>query len=158
MVARFAGRGAARWPSLFYGRQKLAEDHARPDPKPRIALVQGTIDTQFGADIARIKDEAFRQYLDLSQAALAKHANIDLVVWPESMYRWIWFELREGESSRTNCRRKRSPNRSPLWPKRLSTSKCSLMLAVDRVVFTAGGPRRFQFVGSRRLRPAFAAG
>ena len=124
---------------VLYGRQKIAEDHARPDPKPRIALVQGTIDTQFGVDAVRIKDEAFRQYLDLSHAAVAKHKRLDLVVWPESMYRWAWFELHDGGTLPEQL-----PPESPQESlKALGGTaeflEAPLLLAIDRVVFTPSG-------------------
>jgi apolipoprotein N-acyltransferase len=143
------GRPVAWWPILpaaalvmavvFYGRQKVAEDHARPEPKPKIALVQGTIDTQFGVDAVRIKDEAFRQYLDLSRSAAANHEGLDLVVWPESMYRWAWFELHEGGALPEQL-----PPESPQESlKALAGTaeflESSLLLAIDRVVFTPAG-------------------
>jgi apolipoprotein N-acyltransferase len=81
--------------ALVYGKQRL--DAAAPPPAaegelplPKIALVQGTLDTRFGQTMEEYlaaKDRTYQQYLRLSRDAVAAHPDVALVVWPESMYR-----------------------------------------------------------------------
>ncbi len=54
-------------------------------PGLRVALIQGSIDTDFGADPHR-PQRMMRQYSELTYQAMRKHDSIDLVVWPESMF------------------------------------------------------------------------
>jgi apolipoprotein N-acyltransferase len=51
----------------------------------RIALIQAVYDTQFDGNDAR-PITAFQDYLRLSAEAVRRHAPVDLVVWPESMF------------------------------------------------------------------------
>lgn len=55
-----------------------------------VAIIQASLDTTFPGDIKEM-DRAFNQYLELSQQVTSKWraegAKIDLVVWPESMFR-----------------------------------------------------------------------
>lgn len=53
----------------------------------RVALIQGDIRADWKSDIQkqqRIMDE----YETLTEEALSKDPNIDLVIWPETMFRW----------------------------------------------------------------------
>lgn len=70
--------------TLGYGYFRTSGDYTRP--AARVALIQGSIDTELKFDPAQ--DEFIhRQYLDLSYEALAGHGKVDLVVWPETMFR-----------------------------------------------------------------------
>ena len=51
----------------------------------RVALVQGSLDTQFDGDRQRIQD-AFFDYVDLARQAVTERNDLDLLVWPESMF------------------------------------------------------------------------
>lgn len=98
-----AGRGWRLWrlaPAAFllaavlsYGRGRIAaaEDATvEVPPSPRIALIQGTLDTQFGQsreEFLAIKKRTYEEYLGLSLAAVREAPGVGLVVWPESMYR-----------------------------------------------------------------------
>jgi apolipoprotein N-acyltransferase len=65
---------------------KLAND---VPPSPRIALIQGTLDTQFGQsreEVIATRRRTYEQYLALSLDAVREHPGVSLVVWPESMY------------------------------------------------------------------------
>ncbi|MDH3717815.1 MAG: apolipoprotein N-acyltransferase, partial [Planctomycetota bacterium] len=85
---------AARWPlvagavvlvaALVYGHFRTAENPTRQGPK--VALIQGSIDTVFGGDPLRQREQIYQQYMFLSVEALQKDADLDLLVWPESMY------------------------------------------------------------------------
>ena len=54
-------------------------------PGPRIALIQGSIDTEMQHDPG-LRDRAFQQYLDLSRKAVKQTPDLDLIVWPEAMF------------------------------------------------------------------------
>jgi len=51
----------------------------------RVALIQGSLDTVFDIKDERIR-ETYYHYESLTARATAEHPNLDLVVWPESMF------------------------------------------------------------------------
>ena len=55
----------------------------------RVAIVQGSLDTEFGSEKAKLERQntAFQQYLYESEK-VTRSQRIDLVVWPESMFRY----------------------------------------------------------------------
>lgn len=67
-----------------YGSWRVGEEASRPGPK--VALIQGTIDTTLKADPDK-QEEVARHYYELSRRAVAEHDDLDLLVWPETMYR-----------------------------------------------------------------------
>lgn len=70
---------------LLYGRARM---QALPPSEPvaRIALIQGSVDIVWKADPA-MRDEIFRQHFELSTNALSAYGPVDLIVWPETMFR-----------------------------------------------------------------------
>jgi apolipoprotein N-acyltransferase len=71
--------------TLGYGWWRLGQDDAlRPGPK--VALIQGSIDTQVKVD-PNLRDVVHRQYMDLSRQAVRENSDLDLIVWPETMFR-----------------------------------------------------------------------
>lgn len=90
------GRSGAWWPllpaaallggSLLYGHLRLRQLDQDGPPTARIALIQGSIDTQIKFD-PEMRAVVFRHYAGLSQRALRKYGNVDLIVWPETMFR-----------------------------------------------------------------------
>ena len=96
-IAPASERGWRWWPAiplvaaltatLAYGHYRLNQvAPAAGSQRPvRVALVQGSIDTQFDDD----PDHAFElmeQYSSLTEQALNKFDQLDLVMWPESMF------------------------------------------------------------------------
>ena len=69
--------------AIAYGQYRLQYEGYRAGPK--IALVQGSIDTEFGVDPMITKQKIDLEYVGLTLDVLSKHDDIDLVVWPESM-------------------------------------------------------------------------
>lgn len=74
----------------LYGRYRLTE--ARPDEDKgtlRAALIQGSLDTvldtSFAEQQARVQ-RTFEQYGDVTRTALERHQDLQLVLWPESMF------------------------------------------------------------------------
>jgi apolipoprotein N-acyltransferase len=77
---------AALTPTLIYGHWRL--NQAQPGhsgPTAKVALIQGSLDTIFDITPDRIR-EIFDQYNRLTTEAVSNNQNLDLVVWPESMF------------------------------------------------------------------------
>lgn len=69
---------------LGYGYARL--NHAPGRTGPKIALIQGSIDTELKHDPKR-QWQAQQQYTELSLEAKRRRSDLDLIVWPETMYR-----------------------------------------------------------------------
>jgi apolipoprotein N-acyltransferase len=103
-VARMVpwGRRRAWWPlvpaaaalaaALVYGHWRVDEQTTRPGPK--VALIQGSIDIDMKYDPTQ-SQRIFDQYFDLSLEAARKHRDLDLIVWPETMFRYPWYTFDE---------------------------------------------------------------
>ncbi|NUQ62904.1 MAG: apolipoprotein N-acyltransferase [Pirellulales bacterium] len=90
-------RRPAWWPALpivlilaatvVYGRMRIALGQAATDEPPvRIALIQGSIDSTLKYDETR-KSQVHGDYLRLSHDAVDRYGRLDLIVWPETMFR-----------------------------------------------------------------------
>jgi apolipoprotein N-acyltransferase len=92
------GRRGAIWPVLplvalvlgtwSYGHWRMAQDARRPGPK--VALIQGSVDIAMKMDPTQ-SHKIFDEYFKLSREARTAEPNLDLVVWPETMFRFPWF-------------------------------------------------------------------
>lgn len=69
--------------ALLYGHVRIAANTTAPGPK--IALIQGSIDIEMRHDPG-MKDRIFQEYFDLSRRAVEEHPDVDLIVWPETMF------------------------------------------------------------------------
>jgi apolipoprotein N-acyltransferase len=69
--------------ALLYGYVRIERNSTTAGP--RIALIQGSIDTEMRYDAGR-RDRIFKEYYGLSKRAVEEHRNVDLVVWPETMF------------------------------------------------------------------------
>jgi apolipoprotein N-acyltransferase len=88
------GRRWAVWPAvlavlavsatLVYGTIRAGFEPSTPGP--RVALIQGSIDTELKFDPAR-ELEVHEHYLALTRRALSAYTDLDLIVWPETMFR-----------------------------------------------------------------------
>ncbi|MCE9629196.1 MAG: apolipoprotein N-acyltransferase [Planctomycetia bacterium] len=85
--------------ALGYGSWRIASEPAATDKQLDVLLVQGSIDTELKHDPDAAADVA-RHYDDLTIEALAtpEHAGRpDLIVWPETMWRWGLLEIHPDE-------------------------------------------------------------
>jgi apolipoprotein N-acyltransferase len=72
--------------ALCYGYWRM--DAPQGPLAPKIAMIQGNINTVFGGDPEAQREEIRSQYKSISEKAMKEHPEIELLVWPESMY-WI---------------------------------------------------------------------
>jgi apolipoprotein N-acyltransferase len=80
---------AAALAAVFaYGSWRTSEQTTRPGPK--VALIQGSIDIDMKYDPTQ-GQRIFDEYFDLSRKAVREHPDLDLIVWPETMFRYPWF-------------------------------------------------------------------
>ncbi len=79
--------------ALAYGQWRINQDASRPGP--RVALIQGSIDIDIKHDPTQAQ-RIFDEYFDLSLRAARDHQDLDLIVWPETMFRYPWFTFEEG--------------------------------------------------------------
>ena len=70
---------------LGYGYARTVNNNTTPGA--RIALIQGSIDSQFGKG-EELREEMFRHYFELSKQAVDKFGQVDLIVWPETYFRY----------------------------------------------------------------------
>ncbi len=92
------GQRRAWWPLLLaacvlaavlgYGVWRMGQETTHPGPE--VALVQGSIDIDMKYD-PRQGQEIFDQYYGLSRKAVNAHPNLQLIVWPETMFREPWY-------------------------------------------------------------------
>ncbi len=92
------GERLALWPVLpmaavlagmvGYGNWRMAGENTRPGPA--IALIQGSIYAEVKTDDKQL-NAVLNEYLQLSKRALEEQPNLDLLVWPETMYRYPLF-------------------------------------------------------------------
>lgn len=72
---------------LAYGYVRLgaAAGAGSDSPSLKVALIQGSVDTAFG-ESPEYWVAAFERYLERTQEACRQHPDLDLVVWPESVF------------------------------------------------------------------------
>ncbi len=78
-----------------YGRRQLVhfQQPVTSSSPIKVALIQGCRDTTFSAaDDPRV---TLAEYRELTRDIIQQHADIDLVVWPESMHTSPWLEVHE---------------------------------------------------------------
>ena len=78
--------------ALGYGRWRLWGEPRPSGPALDVLLVQGSIDTELKHDPAAAGDVA-RHYDELTMSALDVESRPDLIVWPETMWRWGLVEI-----------------------------------------------------------------
>ncbi len=137
--------------ALGYGQMHTARENQ--GPSLRVALIQGSIDSKLKAEPGT-RDLIHDHYLDLSHEAVAKYSDLDLIVWPETMFRDPLITLdpdlskpdEYGDLSDEEFRRRveaagwRSRNEMGRTARDLGTS---LLLGVERQHFGPKGLQRF---------------
>ena len=99
-LANVATAGCLLAAALAYGQWRLATAPPAQGPPLELLLVQGSIDTELKHDPDAATDVA-RHYDQLTVAGLAAWptgSRPDLVVWPETMWRWGLLEIDPAET------------------------------------------------------------
>jgi apolipoprotein N-acyltransferase len=126
----------------WYGGSQLSGESVFTHPPVRIALIQGNSLADWKADAAK-QQQIMSEYFELSKQAVAKatlrdNRPIDLVVWPETMFRspLVSFDpsiLPTGES------RRQYDEIAAAGPRNLAqlveTLGASVMVGIDRIVY-----------------------
>lgn len=78
--------------TLSYGWYRLLEE-LPPENRPplRVALIQGSLDTRFDQPPDERVRETFGHYVPLTDQAVSADRDLDLVIWPESMFTLLEF-------------------------------------------------------------------
>jgi apolipoprotein N-acyltransferase len=87
------GRPKVLWPlvplaavlgaAVLYGHLRLS--HEAAGPRARIALIQGDVDTVLRPKPGT-RARMHRQYWQLTERAVTRYGNLDLVIWPETVF------------------------------------------------------------------------
>jgi apolipoprotein N-acyltransferase len=115
------------------------------EPGPQVALVQGSIDIDMKYD-PKESDRIFEQYYSLSRQALREHGNLDLIVWPETMFRGPWLSF--DKDFRPSAEASWTPNEAEAVSrrnvKRLARAlDTPILLGVDSWHYRPAGTDRF---------------
>lgn len=129
--------------ALAYGHWRTTEHTTRPGPK--VALIQGSIDIDVKYDPAQAQ-QIFDEYFDLSQQAVDDHRDLDLIVWPETMFRepWYTFDKDYRPPSHVRWKPEQLEARSHLAVEATATRLgVPCLLGVDAVHYKPGGIESF---------------
>jgi apolipoprotein N-acyltransferase len=130
--------GLAVAATLFYGQWRLNQQATRPGP--RVALIQGSIDIDMKHDPTQ-SQRIFDEYFDLSERAVREHRDLDLIVWPETMFRYPWFTFEEGYAppSDTISAEEAADRSQRAVENTVVPLDVPVLLGIDTVHFTADG-------------------
>ena len=137
--------------ALVYGHFRTAG--VKTDPGLRIALIQGDIDIQLDGP-ASIRATTDKEYRELTRTALDKFPQLDLIVWPETVFCCVpWMTGDEGASVPADY--PDPPQTFPKWLEDWKKGSCEVMteaargfglpmiLGVDRQHFGVHGRETF---------------
>ena len=79
---------------LGYGTVRLQHEASNFSAGPKIALIQGSINSDFKYDPTKPKI-IYDDYVEISRQALAADPSMELVVWPETMFPFPWMLFRD---------------------------------------------------------------
>ncbi|HEY2881953.1 MAG TPA: apolipoprotein N-acyltransferase [Pirellulales bacterium] len=85
--------------TLVYGQWRMSGEYVRPGPS--VALIQGSFEMSVTPDESA-GDKVFQHYLQLSREALRRKPQLDLLVWPETMYRYGLISFADGFAAPAN--------------------------------------------------------
>lgn len=85
-----AGAGVLLAAVLVYGEVRLRQ--AAPRPGPTVTLIQGNIDTELKFTEGE-EQRVYEHYMALTRQAYTERPNTDLIVWPETMFRYPIYEF-----------------------------------------------------------------
>ena len=142
--------------AVGYGRWRLQGEPRRDGPALDVLLVQGSIDTELKHDPAAAGDVA-RHYDELTMAALGSGAGAgegthavpaassqpDLVVWPETMWRWGLLEIEPDEVLPASVVEQTLAGRDVTGSAAERQAACRRVLEQERLTLLAAFARRY---------------
>ncbi len=161
----WAGRTWAAWPlvvgvaalggALGYGGWRMANAPKPAEEPLRVAIIQGKIDTELTGD-PEVRVRAHDDYVRLTAKAVSEHPNLDLILWPETMFRdpLITFDPgakvpdyldREGVTQPEFERwlRKELPETLPEMTRLATRFGVPMILGVEQYHYDRAGQKRF---------------
>ena len=151
------GRRWAIWPlaplaamfavTLIYGHQRLASATAPGAATSRVALIQGSIDITMKLDPSAFQ-AIHNDYMRLSRAAVEQSARagnrpLDLIVWPETMFRGTLLSFEQGAKPPEGATPEQAAEKiarvSELITQTAHELGAPLLLGIDRWHFRADG-------------------
>jgi apolipoprotein N-acyltransferase len=94
--------------ALGYGTYRTHGQYTAPGA--RVALIQGSLDTDLAGELkmnrtqrAELVQRSFEHYLALSQQAVSRYQRLDLLIWPETMFRWPLVVYEPGARPPSDC-------------------------------------------------------
>ncbi|MFH1923798.1 MAG: apolipoprotein N-acyltransferase [Planctomycetota bacterium] len=93
---RLGGTGVSPVPQLGHGQDARGTRHGNMGRAPgeqrvRVALIQGSIDVVLNPEPGT-RERMHQQYRELSQGAVAQYGDLDLIVWPETVFGGFLFD------------------------------------------------------------------
>ena len=138
--------------TLGYGRWRIEGEPRTDGPAIDVLLVQGSIDTELKHDPAAAGDVA-RHYDDLTMAALdlregpavgeAGPSRPDLIVWPETMWRWGLLDIDPDEVLPESVVEQTLAGRDATGTAADRQAQCRRILEQERLTLLAAFARRY---------------
>jgi apolipoprotein N-acyltransferase len=133
---------------LGYGWWRLDAPPETFAPGPKLALIQGSIDSEFKHDPSKVW-RIYDEYMTLSRQALAADPGVQLVVWPETMFPFPWMILRddakappEWETTLDEIRERQTNFRNAVITTARDLNK-PLLLGISTIIVEAEGTRGY---------------
>jgi apolipoprotein N-acyltransferase len=124
---------------LVYGH--FAQSGVRTSPGPKVALIQGSIDTTMKADPSEVS-QIHEQYIGLTRDALVAQPDLDLIVWPETMCRASLVDSRPSTGSSMKYAEQAAASRRELHQFCQAAGK-RMLLGVDTYEYGEKGVTRY---------------
>ncbi|MDZ7617084.1 MAG: apolipoprotein N-acyltransferase [Patescibacteria group bacterium] len=141
--------------SLGYGGWRMANAPEAAERPLRVAIVQGSIDTELTAD-PRVRVRTHDHYVKLTAEAVRRHSNLDLILWPETVFRDPLLTHEPGalppeylvEQGVTQAEfeqwlREEVPETLPEMTRLAMRFNAPMILGIEQYHYTPAGPRRF---------------
>jgi apolipoprotein N-acyltransferase len=132
--------------TLTYGHFRMTDGERTPGPT--ITLIQGSVDTEMKFTDGE-QERVLQHYKDITRDALQAQPKTDLVVWPETMYRFGYFQVGDdvalppGVDGSIEALKYNADQRRGKLQELVAEFGKRMLLGVDRVYFGPGMPESY---------------